>query len=583
MVGTDQHVRCSPNRSGGVGSVEGVDSSQVMVGFWNEGRTYEHSARRPGGGAPIGSCSRDGPSVNTVALLGLLVLGVVVLTPVADRIGVPQPVLLTVYGLGLGALPFVPAPDLPPDLILPLVLPPLLFATTQSTSIRVLREAARPILGLAVGLTLVTAAVVAVVGHALGLPWAVAIVLGGIVAPPDPVAATAVARRLHLPPRLVTILEGEGLFNDATALVVYQLAVMAVVTGGVSAGEVGGGLLVAVLGGIALGLAGGWLARKALGWLHDASAETTVTIAVPFGLYVLAEQVEASGVLAVLVSGLYLRTSATREMTSAGWVLGRQVWSYVEFAVSGLLFAFLGVELIDVLGATSMLDDAETLTVAAAVIGVLVGVRTAAMFLASRLAGYRAARTNSAAPYGWRESTVASWAGMRGVVSVATALALPTSIEGGGAFPAREEIVLVSLLVVLVTLVLQGLTLTPLVRKLGVATESDVGTDVRRLQVEVTTAALELVRRADDVPEDVRETVARQYEARLRYRRDVEDLVDGRPEDEATGTALREMLARASGAERQAVLEARQRGDVSPAAADEVLFDVEARALRYDS
>src|SRR4051812_33208881 len=150
----------------------------------------------------VGAGRSQHRTVDAVGLLGLLVLGLVVLTPVADRIGVPQPVLLTIYGLGLGGLPFVPAPDVPPDLILPLVLPPLLFAATQNTSLRELRAAARPILGLAVGLTVLTAAAVAVVGHALGLPWAVAVVLGGIVSPPDPVAATAVAGRLRLPPRL---------------------------------------------------------------------------------------------------------------------------------------------------------------------------------------------------------------------------------------------------------------------------------------------------------------------------------------------------------------------------------------------
>src|SRR3954452_19656574 len=144
--------------------------------------------------------------MDAVALLGLLVLGVVVLTPLAERIGVPQPVLLTIYGLLLGLAPFIPAPDLPPDLILPLVLPPLLFAATQSTSVVELRRAARPILGLALGVALGAAALGAVTGRPLGLPWAVAVVLGGIVAPPDPVAATAVASRLHLPPRLVTVL-----------------------------------------------------------------------------------------------------------------------------------------------------------------------------------------------------------------------------------------------------------------------------------------------------------------------------------------------------------------------------------------
>ena len=287
-------------------------------------------------------------------LLGLLVAGLVVLTPVADRIGVPQPVLLTIFGLVLALVPGVPSPEVEPDLILPVVLPPLLFAATQSTSIRELREAVRPILALAVGLTLVTAAAVTIAAHLLGLPWAAAAVLGAVVSPPDPVAASAVAGRLHLPPRLVTILEGEGQFNDATALVLYQLSVAAVVAGSITVGEIGLDVLIAVPGGLLLGLAGGWLARQALGLLVDPAAETTVTVAVPFLLYLTADAVHSSGVLAVLVAGLYLRGTVDREITSAGWVLGRSVWNYVEFVVSGLLFAFLGVELTNVLGATSL-------------------------------------------------------------------------------------------------------------------------------------------------------------------------------------------------------------------------------------
>ena len=231
----------------------------------------------------------------------------------------------------------------------------------------------------------------------------------------------------------MAILEGEGQFNDATALVIYQLAVTAVVAGGVSVAQVGIGLLVAVLGGIGIGLAGGWLARRALGLLHDAATETTVTIAVPFALYLLADEVGASGVLAVLVGRPLLRSSANREVTSAGWLLGRSVWQYVEFAVSGLLFAFLGVEMTKVLESTSLLADGSTLALAGAVVAVLIIGRAMAMFAASAAAGRRARRQDSGTPYGWRESAVASWAGMRGVVTVATALALPQTVQGGGA------------------------------------------------------------------------------------------------------------------------------------------------------
>jgi CPA1 family monovalent cation:H+ antiporter len=500
---------------------------------------------------------------------------------VADRIGVPQPVLLTVFGIGLGFLPWVPAPELTPELILPLVLPPLLFAATQATSMRELRAAARPILGLAIGLTIVTAALITVVAHALGLPWAVAAVLGAVVSPPDPVAASAVAGRLRLPARLVTVLEGEGQFNDATALVLYQLSVMAVVAGGVTVTQIGLGLLVAVLGGALIGLAGGWLARRALGALHDPSAETTVTIGAPFALYVIADEVGASGVLAVLVAGLYLRATTSRELTSAGWLLGRSVWQYVDFAVSGLLFAFLGVELASVLEDTPLLGDGGTLGVAAAVTGVLVVSRAAVMFIASALAGRRARRDGSALPYGWREAAVAAWAGMRGVVTVATPLALPQTTEGGAPFPFRDEVVLVALLVVIVTLVLQGLTLAPVIRRLGVATSGDIRADVRLLHRRVAEAGLEQVRRADDVPAEVQAAVLHQYESRLAYRGEVHQLVDGELGGERADEHLRALLARATEAEREAVLEARRSGRVSPAAADDVLFDVEARALRY--
>lgn len=521
--------------------------------------------------------------MTSVGLLGLLVLGIVVLTPLADRISVPQPVLLTLYGLALGFAPAIPTPHLQPDLVLPLVLPPLLFAATQSTSVREMREAARPILGLAVGLTLLSAAAVAVVAHALGVPWAVAAVLGAAVAPPDPVAATAVASRLHLPRRLVTILEGEGEFNDATALVIYQLSVMAVVAGGVTAGQVGLGLLVAVLGGLGLGFAAGWLARWALRRLHDAATETTVTVAMPFAAYFAADRVHASGVLAVLVVGLFLRSTATRALTSAGWVLGRSVWQYVEFAVSGLLFAFLGLELERQLSSASALSHGDLLWLTAAVVGALLLVRAGAMAAAALLRGRRARRSGEPTPRGGREATVAAWAGMRGVVTVATVLALPATVDGGGPFPRRTEVVVVALLVVVVTLVLQGLTLGPLVRLLGVASEADVRLDVRRLQRTVTQAALEQIRSADDVPEQVRDAVLRQYESRLGYRDRVLDIVDGEAGGDGGGRHLRRLLEQATEAEREAVLEARRRGDVSTAAADAVLFDVEARALRYES
>ena len=300
---------------------------------------------------------------------------------------------------------------------------------------------------------------------------------------------------------------------------------MAVVAGGVSVGEVGMSLLLAVAGGIAIGFAGGWLTRKALGLLHDPGPETTVTLAVPFALYLLSDEVGASGVLAVLVAGLYLRATTSRELTSGGWLLGRSVWQYVDFAVSGVLFAFLGIELTSVLENATRLGNRQTLLLAGLVIAVLLVSRALVMFSASAVQGRRARLAGSVVPYGWRESAVASWAGMRGVVTVATALALPVTVAGGQAFPFREEVVLVALLVVIATLVVQGLTLAPLIRRLGVGTEEDGAAEMRDLGRRATQAGLERARGAEDVPHAVRAAVVAEYESRLRHAGEMEDLV----------------------------------------------------------
>jgi CPA1 family monovalent cation:H+ antiporter len=204
------------------------------------------------------------------------------------------------------------------------------------------------------------------------------------------------------------------------------------------------------------------------------------------------------------------------------------------------------------------------------------------MFTAAAVAG-RARRRGSATPAGWREAAVTSWAGMRGVVTVATALALPQAVDGGAPFPDRDVVVLVALLVVLATLVLQGLTLAPLIRRLHVAAQGDPRAETRSLHRRVTEAALDRIRRADDIPEQIRAAVLQQYRSRLTYREQVLDLVDGEAGDEHADDQLTELLSRATEAERDAVLEARRTGEVSPDAADAVLFDVEARSLRYGS
>src|SRR4051794_484776 len=409
--------------------------------------------------------------MDSVELLGVLVAAVVVLTPLSDRIGVPQPVVLTVFGLALAMVPFTPEVRLDPDLILPIVLPPLLFAATQRATVRDYRDNAGAVLTLAVGLTLGTMLVVGLVAHWYHLAWWPALVLGAMVSPPDPVAATAVARRLRLPHRLVAILEGEGMFNDATALVAFNITLAAVVTGEVSAAGIGVELVLGIVAGTTVGLAVGVLTKRVLAVVHDAYAETTLTVLAPFAAYVAAEQIGGSGVLAVLAMGLYLRTYGHGATTSQGWLLGRAVWSYADFLITSLVFALLGFELVKVIVDTDV--TRRSLVLALLVVTTLVVVRAGWVFASAALARRRALGREVSWPRDWRESTIVTWAGMRGVVTVAAALALPETTSDGAPFPNRDQIVVVALTAVLVTLVLEGLTLSPLTSALGVGRKDD--------------------------------------------------------------------------------------------------------------
>ncbi|GAA2155697.1 Na+/H+ antiporter [Nocardioides koreensis] len=519
--------------------------------------------------------------MDDLALVGALVVGVVALTPAADRLRVPQPVLLTIFGLALALVPMSPELRLNPDLILPVVLPPLLFAATQRTTAREFRDNAGAVFFLAVGLTLASMVAAALVAHAYGLSWWPALVLGAMVSPPDPVAATAVARRLRLPHRLVTILEGEGMFNDATALVAFQVTVAAVVSGDVSGTGIGSELVLALAAGTLIGVVLGFLTKGVLTVVHDAYAETTLTVLVPFLAYLGAERLHGSGVLAVLALGLYLRSFGHAATTSQGWLLGRAVWSYADFLITSLVFAILGFELVKVIGSTTVTRHA--LVLGALVVTSLVAVRASWVFSSAWLARRRARRRDVPWPAGWRESAVVSWAGMRGVVTVAVALALPETVDSGATFPFRDQIVVVALLTVLVTLVLQGLTLAPLTSRLGVGRQDDDAREVAALRRRAAQAALDHLHA--DLLEGVADEVARaatlQYEGYLSAQDAMEGVRRGGTDDgRETGDQLREVLRRATDVERALVLEARRRGQVSPATADEVLRDIEGRVMR---
>ncbi|HEV2885617.1 MAG TPA: Na+/H+ antiporter [Jatrophihabitans sp.] len=428
-----------------------------------------------------------------LALVAAVLFATAVLIPVSSKINLPWPVLVTLFGIVLAAIPQVPQVHVEPDLILPLVLPPLLYAAARKTSWRFWVANARPILLLAVALVLVTTAVVAAVASAVvpGISLAGAVALGALVSPPDPVAATAIAGKLHLPRRLVSMLEGEGLFNDVAALVLYQVAIAAVVGGSISPGEAVGRLLLAAVLALAVGFAFGWGMTRLIAMLGsgDPRPQVLLSVLAPTATYVAAEELHGSGVLAVLVYTLYSVSRPVDAADAQGRLTTDVFWSMAETLVTGIAFGLVGLEFqtaFQAIGARWTSLVGETVAVVAVVVAVRLLYLLPSVLLARRfyrrlqagalddaLSGRSASRRlqrqrGTDVPIGWRETVVVWWAGMRGVATVALALAIPTVTEAGGPFPARDRILFIAFSVVLVTLVLQGLTLPTVVKLLGV-------------------------------------------------------------------------------------------------------------------
>jgi CPA1 family monovalent cation:H+ antiporter len=502
----------------------------------------------------------------------LLVTGVAILAPVADRFTIPGAVVMALYGIVLALIPGVPTLHLPPDLVLPLLLPPLLFAASQRGSTREFIEHARGLVGLAIGLVLVSTAAVAVATHLVdpNIAWAPAVALGALVAPPDPVAATAVAGKLHLPRRVVEVLEGEGLLNDATSLTVYTIAV-GIAGGSFSAASGIKVFVLSVAGAPLLGYLVGRVGALVLDRLEDPRAEVTFTLLLPYGSYLAIDALGGSGVLAVVVTGLYVGQRAIASFSSRGFLVGATVWNVADWTVSSFTFGLIGFELTKVL--QSPLSASQGASVAAVVVVVAIGVRALFVLPFGVVMRRRAARLGEhpTGSQNWRESVVIAFAGMRGVVTLATAIALPL------AFPARPIVVLSAIVVVLVTLVGQGLTLPALVRKLGVTSdesEHDVD-ETRRRAIAAALERLGELRDSGKVDERVATTLERNYQ---RIAPGAMDELD--EQTRAHLLSVSEASHELREAERAVVLDLRTTGQITAEAASQVLRDLEAREQR---
>ncbi|MFE7429497.1 Na+/H+ antiporter [Streptomyces sp. NPDC057545] len=528
--------------------------------------------------------------MDQMALLLLLLLGAVVTVPLGERLGLPAPVLMTLAGVGMAFLSFVPNVNIPPEIILPAVLPPLLYASVQRTSWRQFAANKRPIFLLAVALVFVTTAAVAAVANAIvpGLPLAAAVALGALVAPPDPVAATAVAGSVGLPRRLVSILEGEGLFNDVTAIVLYHVAIAAAVSGTFSLPEAFGQLILSAIVAVVVGLALGWLTIKLMGLLGDATLQVGLTLLVPFVSYVLAEELMGSGVLAVLTTALFLAEHTADADDVLGRLTGRSFWEIVDTLVTGVAFGLIGLELHNVFG-TSDGRELQMLGWGLAVVAVVVGVRLLyllpATWLAKRLHTRR--DVSEEIPTSWRETVVMWWSGMRGVASVALALAIPLKTDDGQPFPGREEIIFIAFAVIMATLVVQGLTLPWLVRKLHVkadtAAEEALEKDLAIRAAKAAKQRLREIQEDEEFPEEVAERLQRlAYDMGARISPDMVDeerreaYAQRAERFRAVNRVQREMMSAA----RHAVLSARNEAGNDPEVVDRVLRQLDVRSLR---
>jgi monovalent cation/hydrogen antiporter len=497
----------------------------------------------------------------------LLLLGLMVamagLSVLARFLGVPYPILLVLGGLVLGFIPGMPAIELPPELVLVLFLPPLLYWSAFFSSPRELRADLRPITLAAVGLVLATMGAVAVTVHALvdGLPWAAAFALGAIVAPTDPLAATAIARRLGVPRRLVTVLEGESLVNDATALVAYRIAVVAAVGGSFVAWRAGLQFLTGVAGGVAVGLVVGWLVAEARRRLDDPPVEITLSLVTGYAAYLPADRLGFSGVLAAVTAGLYVGWRAPELASAATRLLGFSFWDVLVYLLNSVLFILVGLQLHPILSGVTGHSATELLGLAALVSAVVIAVRIAWHFTVPYLVRLLDRRPSQVARrIGPRERLVSGWSGMRGAVSLAAALALP--LEG---FPQRNLIVFLTFAVILVTLVVQGLTLPTLIRRLGVRGDGVEEREELRARLTATNAALA---RLDELAAEewTRDDTVERVRALYDYRRRRLKARAGKIEDdgyEDRSLAYQRLVRELLEAQRHAIVGLRNQGVIS--------------------
>jgi monovalent cation/hydrogen antiporter len=495
-------------------------------------------------------------------LLLAVMVAVAGLSVLARVVRVPYPILLVLGGLVLGFLPGMPTVELPPELVLVAFLPPLLYWAGFFASPRDLRADARAISLLAIGLVLATTVAVAVVAHAVvdGMSWPAAFALGAIVSPTDPLAASAIGRRLGVPRRLLTVLEGESLVNDATALVAYRIAVAAAVSGSFVLWEAGLRFVVTAAGGVAVGLLVGWLVAELRRRLDDPVVEIVVSVFTGYAAYLPAELLGVSGILAAVTTGLYVGWRAPELASAPTRLLGFSFWEVLVYLANAVLFILVGLQMRPILeeldGTAVAVLVGQGALVSAVVVGVRLGWGFSVPYLV-RLVDRRPSQVMRRV--GAKARLMLGWSGMRGAVSLAAALALPLD------FPMRDLILFLTFSVILATLVVQGLTLPTLIRRLRLEQDDAEEREELRARLAATQAALERLDElagADWTRDDTVERLHGMYEfRRRRLKARGGYLEDDGVEDRSLAyqRLVRELLQ----AQRQAIVRLRNQGQIS--------------------
>jgi CPA1 family monovalent cation:H+ antiporter len=470
----------------------------------------------------------------------------------ARRINVAPAILLMIAGIALAFVPGMPAVELPPEIVLLMVLPPLIYSASVAMSWREFKSNLRPIILLAVGCVIFTAFMVAAATHYLiGLPWSVGFLLGAIVAPPDVVAPLAIARKLGMPRRVLIVLEGEGLANDATALILYRFAVAAISTGLFSLPKATGTFAVIVVCEILFGLAIGWLSLHARHRTRDPQIEITLSLLTPYLAFWIPEHLGGSGVIATVACGLYMSWNGPLLISAATRLQGIFFWDLVIFLVEGMLFLLTGFQMRQVFEKSKAFPLQEIMFTTALVVVIVIVARFAWVYPAVYVPRVLSKRLRERDPApSWRVTFVLGFTGVRGAVSLAAALALPLALPGGEGFPYRDMILFVAFGVIFITLVGLGSSLPLVVRWLGLAgdgrkeyiAEHESEIAARREALHAALKSLDAITDDRELTDEVVKLLRARHEIRSNQ---LPDSLDPNGHDiSAAGTALtRELIA----------------------------------------